>query len=308
MLSSALNVLFITDGKPGHKNQLLGLEQSLKLQTEVHSQWLSVDELPVSWLDVVCRRVPYIAKQAPDVVVGAGSATHKLMLAIKRKYDCFSVVLMKPSIVPLTWFDAAIIPKHDNPAERDQVLATVGVLNTIRPVDRSLPSQRGLFLVGGESKHYHWDGDGVLEQIQRVIETKPSVKQWIMTDSRRTPDAFRRLIDRLPKDRVSFYHNESTPAGWVQQQLERVDQVWVTPDSVSMVYEAITSGVPTGVFDLQPQKTGRIVLGIEELIKKGQLMTLLGNSEMMQENEPLCEADRAATWLLSRYKLGRDAG
>jgi mitochondrial fission protein ELM1 len=165
-----------------------------------------------------------------------------------------------------------------------------------------------LFLVGGESKHYHWDDDGVLEQIQRVIETKPSVKQWIMTDSRRTPDAFRRLIDRLPKDRVSFYHNESTPAGWVQQQLERVDQVWVTPDSVSMVYEAITSGVPTGVFDLQPQKTGRIVLGIEELIKKGQLMTLLGNSEMMQENEPLCEADRAATWLLSRYKLGRDAG
>lgn len=307
MLSSALNVLFITDGKPGHKNQLLGLEQSLKLQTEVQSHWLSVDELTVSWWDVVCRRVPYLAKQAPDLVVGAGSATHKLILAIKRKYHCFSVVLMKPSVVPLTWFDAAIIPKHDNPAERDQVLATVGVLNTIRPVDRLMPTQRGLFLVGGESKHYHWDNESVLEQIQQVIETNPSIKQWIMTDSRRTPDVFRCLIDRLPKDRVSFYHSESTPVGWVQQQLETVDQVWVTPDSVSMVYEAITSGVPTGVVELQPQKTGRIVLGIEELIKKGQLMTLLRNSDVMQGNELLCESDRAAKWLLSRYKLGRDA-
>lgn len=301
MLSSPLNVCFVTDGKPGHKNQLMGLEQSLQLLTNVQSQWLRVEDVKVSWFDVLCRRMESSLSSVPDMVVGAGSSTHRLVLALKRKYGSFSVILMKPSVLPLRWFDALVIPEHDHPYPRSNILVTEGVLNTIRPSEIAEPSKQGLFLIGGESKHYQWDDAQVVEQIQQLINRIDSVDHWHLTDSRRTPPQFRHLIRDHMKGRVTFYPHQDTPLGWVGQQLSQADQVWVTPDSVSMVYESITSGKATGLFDLVPNKKSRIVAGIEALISKGRVMTVSGKNKSALVNAPLCESDRAAEWLLSRF-------
>lgn len=301
-----LKICFVTDEKPGHKNQLLGLEQSLRMQTRVESAWISVQETTVSWFDVIAKRCQANLDWVPDIVVGAGNSSHKMVLAIKRKYQCFSVILMKPSLVPMSWFDALIVPAHDHPPKRENILITLGVLNKIRPVDIHKPTECGFFLVGGESKHYYWNDAEVLQQIQQVINNESAVTQWILTDSRRTPASFRNLIRDLSNRNIVFYPNEQTPSGWVEQQLARVDQVWVTPDSVSMLYEAITSGNPTGVFSMVPKKKGRIVQGIEELLKEGQIVTLHRGKEMRLKHKPLCESDRASGWLLSRYAQSKN--
>ena len=194
-----LIVWFITDNKPGHLNQLKGLESRLSVHAQIQSKWLSASESAVTWLDILFRRLPDIDLNTlrPDIVIGAGHRTHKHVLAMKRHFGCFSVLLMKPSL-PVWWFDAVIIPEHDNPAVSDRVLVTTGVLNNVVPQKRSAesvnPVGKGLILIGGESKHYEWDNESVLQQLEQVVMGSKGVNEWVLSNSRRTPDTFLSLL------------------------------------------------------------------------------------------------------------------
>ena len=302
-----LNICFVTDNKPGHKNQLLGLEQSLKLRTEITSQWLSVADYPLSWWDVLFRRAPVELSEVPDLIVAAGSTSQKLAYTLKRKYGAFLVLLMRPNILPYGCFDAVIVPEHDNPPRRDNVHTTIGVLNKIRSSSSNYSSGKGLILVGGESKHYHWSSDSVLSQIDTIIQQNAGVKHWLIGDSRRTPADFRTLFDDMfvDSDKVGFCAHEDTGASWLPQQMAEVDTIWVTPDSVSMVYEALTSGKPTGVFKLDPQKNGRIVQGITRLAQQHKVMTVDCMDKTSFDCAAFCEADRVADWLLEHSRVSQ---
>ncbi len=99
-------------------------------------------------------------------------------------------------------------------------------------------------------------------------------------------------------------HWPETPQGWVKEKMTDVSQIWVTPDSVSMVYEAITSGVPTGVFNMRPKKKGRIVKGILKLIEEGWVSEFTldtPSTPPATSPAPLWESERTAIWLLERY-------
>jgi mitochondrial fission protein ELM1 len=49
----------------------------------------------------------------------------------------------------------------------------------------------------------------------------------------------------------------ATSPDWLPTQLARADQAWVTADSVSMVYEALTAGAAVGVLDVpRPRQAG----------------------------------------------------
>ncbi len=54
------------------------------------------------------------------------------------------------------------------------------------------------------------------------------------------------------------------------------EDAWVTPDSISMTYEALSAGCRTGVFELSPNKTSnsRITHSIEALVKNQYVRTL----------------------------------
>jgi len=302
-----LNICFVTDNKPGHKNQLLGLEQSLKLRTEITGQWLSVADCPLSWWDVLFRRAPVELSEVPDLIVAAGSASQKLAYVLKRKYGAFLALLMRPNILPYGCFDAVIVPEHDNPPQRDNVYTTIGVLNKIRPSSSNHSSGKGLILVGGESKHYHWSSDSVLSQIDTIIQQNVGVKHWLIGDSRRTPADFRASFNDMfvDSDKVGFCAHEDTDASWLPQQMAKVDTIWVTPDSVSMVYEALTSGKPTGVFKLDPQKNGRIVQGITRLAQQHKVMTVDCMDKTFLDVAGFCEADRVADWLLEHSRVSQ---
>lgn len=47
-----------------------------------------------------------------------------------------------------------------------------------------------------------------------------------------------------------FAHDE-TPVGWLEDTLNDSEIAWVTPDSISMVYEALSANCKVGVFDLK---------------------------------------------------------
>ena len=78
------------------------------------------------------RLSSYWTLPTPDLLLGAGHHTHLSLLAARRIRGGKVVVLMRPSLPP-GLFDLCLIPEHDAPPARPNVLATRGALNRIQP-------------------------------------------------------------------------------------------------------------------------------------------------------------------------------
>ena len=307
-------IWYITDNKPGHLNQLKGLSERLnyrfnrfdrseKYDLCLEEHWFSCTDSALNWLSLLRKSAPV---NTPTVLIGAGHKTHLKLIAFARKMDAYSVVLMRPTL-PLKLFDAAIIPAHDNPPDRNYILSTRGVLNRVQPkqpVSCSNQTPHGLMLIGGESKHFVWDSPSIIEQIISILEQDPDL-QWTLTNSRRTPADFIKRLESAAPANLSITDCNQCDTDWLPAQIERSSRVWVTPDSVSMVYEAITAGLPTGLFDLNASKQNRINSGIQHLIDD-QMVTEFkhwqSNNLLKIPAQPLWESDRAAIWPLDRFQ------
>ena len=69
----------------------------------------------------------------------------------------------------------------------------------------------------------------------------------------------------------------------------------------SPLYEALTAGVPTGLFELPEGSGGRIAQGLQQLLTDGLVTPFAQRPALAQAARPqLWEADRAARWLLHR--------
>ncbi len=132
----------------------------------------------------------------PDIVLGAGHRTHLSLLAARRVHRGKAVVLMRPSL-PLSLFDLCLIPEHDAPPARRNVLATRGALNRIQP-SATLEPSRGLLLIGGPSAHFAWDNENLYRQIAAIVAADPAI-HWTLTTSRRTPAGFLERLSPLPQ-------------------------------------------------------------------------------------------------------------
>ncbi|MDX1696899.1 MAG: mitochondrial fission ELM1 family protein [Thiohalobacterales bacterium] len=295
-----------TDGKAGHENQTAGLLQALGERTPVVTHDVPADACRSPFFAFLGRRMPCVADlPAPDLIVGAGHATHLPMLAARRARGGHAVVLMKPSL-PCTWFDACIIPEHDKPGQRDHVLATRGVLNRIgHPGGKA--ADAGLILIGGPSSHVTWSDESVAHQVERIVQDTPGI-HWQLGTSRRTPSGFTGLLAHLPADRLAIVPFEQAAPDWLPRQLERAVQVWVSEDSVSMVYEALTAGAAVGLLSVKWRKCNdRLGRGIRALQQEG-LVTAFDDwrrgTRLKIPAAPFDEAGRCADWLLARWPPG----
>ncbi|GAB6042105.1 ELM1/GtrOC1 family putative glycosyltransferase [Endothiovibrio diazotrophicus] len=288
----------LTDGRRGHENQTLGLVEALARRHP-----LSVHDLPVPgrlrafgwWW---AGRFPAgAALPDPDLILAAGHRSHPALLAARRARGGRAVVLMRPSL-PCRWFDLCLVPEHDDPPRRANVVATRGTLNRIRPGDKREGS--GLILVGGPSRHHHWTGEALAEQITELVVARPEVR-WTVADSRRTPQGFRALLAGLP---VAWVGHGDVGADWFPAALAAAPLVWVSEDSVNMVYEALSAGAAVGVFGLPRRGDGRVARGLDRLLADG-LVTDFGRwrrgHEPQAMSRPLDEAARCAQWIEERW-------
>lgn len=291
-------VWLLTDNKPGHLNQLRGLAACLQRRAGVRCEFLVVGRRPTLWQ---CWRGAdmFGATTRPDLILAAGSGTQAALLASKRHFGCPAVLLMKPNF-PYSWLDGAIVPAHDRPPIRPDVLVTEGVLNAVTPIARPVSAKHGLILIGGPSKHFGWDNPRLAGQVKQLAMETPDWR-WTLSDSRRTPPDFLASLAGLP-NLICLSHTDTGP-DWLPQAMADSARIWVSPDSVSMVYEALTAGVPTGVLDLPDPGSGRVVRGLRALIDSGRLVSFDQRQRIGAEQcQPLWEADRAARWLLDRFR------
>ena len=291
-----LTLWLLCDGKAGHENQSLGLAEAIGRRTPCAIHRIPLAENHGMLGKLRAALVAGAGLPQPDLILAAGHATHGSLLWLARKYRAKSIVLMRPSL-PLAWFDLCIAPTHDFPAasQRSNLILTRGALNRVTP--GVAPKTGKLILLGGPSKTHGWDGDSLLA---RMIQTTDR-GGWELTDSRRTAAGFLdQLREQVPG--VSVFSHEETPANWVPEKLRQAKEVWVTEDSISMIYEALTSGARVGLLPApRIHAEARVLVSIDSLIADGFLTPFakwLKTGRIANPPEILREADRCAEIVL----------
>jgi mitochondrial fission protein ELM1 len=304
-MDARLRLWRMSDGKAGHDAQSLGLTRALGRLLPV-----AVTELPVAgartaaaWL---AGRWPDEVRGArPDLIVGAGHGTHAPMLAARRARGGRIVLLMRPTL-PMACFDLCLIPEHDAPPPRWNVIPTFGPLNCVEPSPRGA-RRGGLILIGGPSPHHGWDQAGLLAQIDAIIGAERE-RPWCIADSRRTPHATRAALAR----RGNYRPHEETPRGWLAGEITGSDPIWVTEDSLSMVYEALTAGARVGLLRVPRTGRGRVGRAVETLTSGAWVTPFEAwhcGAAFGPPPRPLEEAGRCATLIVERwFGSRREAG
>jgi mitochondrial fission protein ELM1 len=263
-----LTIWRLTDGKPGHEKQTLGLAEALANLTPCSRHDLMVEGRARGlawWLGRVFP--PGHTLPAPDLILVAGHGLHAPGLAARRARGGKLVTLMRPSL-PCSWFDLCLIPEHDQPDIAEHIIPTRGALNAVGATGGHHRADAGVILIGGPTEDYAWNDADILDQVRGLAEARPDIR-WRLTTSRRTPPMLApRLRAEVPAN-VEVIGHLDTPPGWVEDALRDAAQAWVTEDSVSMLYEALTAGCHVGLLRLPRRASGRLARGVDKLIAEG---------------------------------------
>jgi mitochondrial fission protein ELM1 len=280
-----------SDGKAGHLNQSLGLAEALQRLRPA----LAIREVPAQRGVAATLRalMPSASRsEAPALVVGAGHGTHASLIHWRQRGATRSIVLMRPSL-PRRFFDLCIEPQHDGGAETRNRWLSLGPLNRMRPA--AVRDGSGLLLIGGPSPHFDWDSEALLDQLAALCS---GADAWDLTTSRRTPADFLQRLRARKLPGLRALAADALPPGWLLERLPRAPRCWVTPDSASMVYEALTAGCAVGLLDLPARAGSRVAAGLAQLGAQGWCTAYSDHDSrepLRPPPRPLAEADRLAS-------------
>jgi uncharacterized protein len=301
----ALNIWRFTDGKPGHDSQSIGLCTAIEQLKTCHRFDVSATPLINSIALFLAGRFNSDKDlPKPDLIIGAGHGTHLSMLAAQRAHGGQTIVLMKPSL-PRSLFDVCIIPKHDLVPDSSRVITTEGALNPVQSNKNKSPDS-GLILLGGLSRHYHWSEETVIEQLETIITSMSDVN-WIIADSPRTPESILTKLDKQNHKNIHLLNYSETNTTQIHNLIFDANYIWVSADSVSMIYESLSSGASVGLIELKNKEKSRMANAISSLVNENKLTTF---SKWQQDRvmvpglSNFNEAKRSADLLLARGILG----
>ncbi|MEJ2130064.1 MAG: ELM1/GtrOC1 family putative glycosyltransferase [Gammaproteobacteria bacterium] len=282
-----------------HEKQSLGLLQGLAKLTSLSARHFAWPDVRSRFLNEALNR----QAQAPDLVIGAGRRVQMPVALTALRWRARSVILGKPSL-PRHLFDLLIVPEHDHIAHARNVIRSRGVLSPSAAGPKA--ANAGMILVGGDSAHYGFDPRAVSETIRAIMRESPNVR-WTVADSRRTPHAMRELLCQDPD--VRFVHWRDAGPDWLSHELGKASWAWVTSDSVSMLYEALTNGCDVGVIALPArEEASALVDRIRRLQQEGLVTTSESTLKLAArepETAPLAEHTRCAHVVLERFFASR---
>ena len=290
----------LLDGRSGHENQVIGLTEAIARRVSVQAFDITIAQSLRGLRSLIPGRLSFAKTlPAPDLLIGAGHATHLPLLTCQKQFGGQTVVVMKPSL-PTALFNLCLIPAHDNLIfQPHNVIRTEGALNRIEP-SAEHDSSKGLFLIGGPSKHFQWSDDAVMDQVRQVVQQ--SSVHWTVATSERTPDSFisrwRRQAPGIPLVTALECSSE-----WLPEQLAQSGVVWVTCDSMSMIYEAMTTGTHVGLLELPMIRRDRITRNIQRLCGMGWGVTSrqwLAGRRLPTLSRQFSESDRCSAIVVDR--------
>lgn len=289
------------DGRPGHEKQTLGVIQALQKSVDVRVTLFPVKS--VSFFNILAHQSEI---KDSDLLIGTGRRTHLLMLLYKKRYGVPAVTCMTPALYLRFGFDLCFVPEHDGINEQGNIVLTLGSPNCSHN-KRNHRQDSGLILLGGaDPKSHTWNSQDVADMVEKILYSD-SQKIWTISSSPRTPQDTIDLVKRLSDQRgsITFFDYKDTPPGWIEEQYDRNSVVWVTSDSISMIYEALTAGCKVGVLPMQwIRKNSKFKRNEDVLLAKGLVKSFAsweqGDLTWPEDNE-LNEAQCCAKWILNKW-------
>jgi mitochondrial fission protein ELM1 len=269
-----LKIIFLADTRPGHYHLAQGVIAALQrlrpvevTRIEVKRKWI----VPTRWLRArinaqsfypprmlrMAYRIDAETIPKADLVVSAGGETHMPNLCVTR-------LLGVPNIFCgslLRGLDAdnfsLIISSYDRDATSERHLVTLkpssidpDTLGRPEVVPRYGPDKHpavvGL-LIGGNAGTFRYkrkDWDRLLAFIAAV--SKAWGTRWLVSTSRRTPDAVADRIAALAKDETvaKFIDFRTAGPGTLPEIFAKADAIVCTEDSSTMISEAVSARLP----------------------------------------------------------------
>lgn len=256
----------VTEGHIGLENQALGVAEALGLApilktVAARQPWRSLP--PRAWIGAIGFRAltGEFSPPWPDVVVSCGGQAALAAYLIRRASDgrAFTIHVQKPAL-PAREFDVLVVPKHDGLAGPN-VIETEGAVHRVTqakladaakafaPHYAHLAKPRVAVLIGGSNNRYRLTPGRMRVFAGQLAALAKGGAGLMVTPSRRTePEAARILAEALSGLSADIWDGagENPYFGL----LGLADAILVTRDSVSMASEAVFTGKPVHVVDL----------------------------------------------------------
>jgi mitochondrial fission protein ELM1 len=257
----------LTDGRPGHISQTLGLAEALTSTPVVKVIGLRAPFRQLSpflgWAGgrALTGTSARIEPPWPRLVITSGRSAIPVALAIRRaSRDATYLVNVQDPGFRRRYFDLIVVPEHDELTGRN-ILSTAGALGRVTamkladaaaefgPGLQHLPSPRVAVLIGGANAVFQTPDD-VVRRIARDLAAVAAAGAGLMvTFSRRTGQRMETAIrDALAGSNAMIW--DGTGANPYFAYLALADHIVVTEDSASMVSEAAATGKPISILRL----------------------------------------------------------
>ena len=263
-----MEIWWYKDNKIGHTKQVSVLIDELKKEFDVSLKEIKCKKSML--LDVFNLCSAFIVKDAhkkPDILIGAGHSTYLKILADKVKYGgkkTKSIAIMKPSFLR-SWFDLICAPEHDyDKSIENNTYTFKGSLATV--IDEPPDNDLGLIAIGGVNNHYEFSNDEIYKQIEFIINLHQKDK-WFIYNSRRTDrDLSIKLSALADNSSIEFIDIDNKSAPKLSSVMSRASSKFVTPDSVNLVFESLSTQGSTYLLHLIKKRNHKITKLMSNLI------------------------------------------
>jgi mitochondrial fission protein ELM1 len=276
-----MNILWISDGKKGHEKQVeillneVSKTENIIIKKEIvvinkFSQLLELitysASLLIGSLFLNTGKFLKYDEDNIDIIIGAGSSIHLRMLLIKNylsnKGNSIKVVsILTPSFYRRK-FDIICPPLHDSDklsVAKKNVIFFEGCLAKVST--NEVEENIGFIGIGGTNKHFAFDQDAIIMQIEFLIGLYQQ-KKWFLFTSRRTPNE---MVDKIKKIALTNKNLIISDDNY-DEIIEKASIKVVTQDSINMIYESLSTKGQTLLFNMKYIKINKIVNQINILL------------------------------------------
>ena len=254
-----MRIWWFKDSKIGHEKQVRAILDNLACSEDFILEEISSNN-PI-WLELLLYMLKIRPKidSIPDVIIGAGSKTNIPMLRHKLHKKTKVISVMKPQFFQKR-FDLILAPRHDFLAIPENVHTYIGSLAKVR-ISNNLENI-GLIVIGGINRHFDFNHDHILLQINFITSLYPEIN-WIVFNSRRTPQKFNTEIKKNKDIKKFVNFNENFEP--LDNYISKAKIKFVTPDSINMIFESLSSSGETFLFQMKKFKDNKITMLIEDI-------------------------------------------
>jgi KDO2-lipid IV(A) lauroyltransferase len=203
-----------------------------------------------------------------DLIISCGASTTGAGIFLRYENNAKGISIMRPGLGRNKKFDLVILPRHDAPMRLSRnVLVTEAAPNRIISSDTIQGKGLGL-LIGGDAKNFRLTKETVEKVLNGILKIAGEMDRDVfISTSRRTPRDIEEFLKEALKDntrcKLLVIVNEKNIGGAVRKIFDMSEVVTISPESISMISEAASSGKYTIVFNGESSKYAKAVRNLK---------------------------------------------